>query len=385
MARNRRSGDYTADPTKKSGVFNSADVISTYASDREKEEDVKTMDPERLFQTQVINLNKIDSHEHNTYGLRAIEPLSLSFIKHRMWQVPLVKEAYDTEMQRLTGRYVMIAGHRRLAAYRLILSISDKLLNDESLEDIYSQSSAEMHQVLNKIIAIIKEDPQTFLQTYSAIPVYVLKWNCTKEEEESALNDTNLHNRQTEADEALKQIDYIISDNDIDMKKPVKSIVKEIKIQFELLGYESWSNSKIRMYLLAYQKQNHDLNDAIQNNQLTMRQLEFLVAYPSEEISKQLKAIIEDPDYINKAKAIKIAKNTEKKTKKYRSVSINVDSITKRFDKMQPDLVKAQAAAKVSNKYSDEEKQEKINALKQYKKDISNSINNLIKLLVRED
>ena len=385
MARNRRSGDYTADPTKKSGVFNSADVISTYASNREKEEDVKTMDPERLFQTQVINLNKIDSHEHNTYGLRAIEPLSLSFIKHRMWQVPLVKEAYDTEMQRLTGRYVMIAGHRRLAAYRLILSISDKLLNDESLEDIYSQSSAEMHQVLNKIIAIIKEDPQTFLQTYSAIPVYVLKWNCTKEEEESALNDTNLHNRQTEADEALKQIDYIISDNDIDMKKPVKSIVKEIKIQFELLGYESWSDSKIRMYLLAYQKQNHDLNDAIQNNQLTMRQLEFLVAYPSEEISKQLKAIIEDPDYINKAKAIKIAKNTEKKTKKYRSVSINVDSITKRFDKMQPDLVKAQAAAKVSNKYSDEEKQEKINALKQYKKDISNSINNLIKLLVSED
>lgn len=383
MAKNRRSGDYTAIQAKKSTVFNPE--LSSAQPLNEKQSDVRTMDPERLFRTQVINLNKIDAHDNNTYGLRSIEPIALSFIKHRMWQVPLVKEAYDEETQRTTGRYIMIAGHRRMAAYRLVHSISSKILNDESLSDIYTQSQSEMHPVLNKIIEIIKEDPKTFNDSYSAIPVYVLNWNCTKEEEESALNDTNLHNRQTEADEALKQIDYIITDNEINLEQPVRSIVKEIKTQFELLGYESWSETKIRNYLLAHLKQNSDLNEAIQNNQLTTRQIEFLVSFPAEEISEQLQNVLSNSDYINKAKTIKVAKDTEKRKKLYRTTSVNIDNFTKRFDKIKPELAKAQIAKKISNSYTDEEKEIKINALKQYKKEISSSLNNLIKLLENEN
>lgn len=377
MRQNRRSGDYSAETVKKSTMFEKEPIQIP----KEDDVDIKDMDPQKLFRTRMISINKIDSHENNTYQLKAIEPLALSIVRHRMWQLPVIKESYDEENERVTGRYTMIVGHRRKEAYTLNHLIADLLMSEEPLDSVYNNSKPEMHATLDKIVAIIKEDPKKYEDLFSSIPCTVLSWNCSKDEEEAALNDTNLHNRQTEADEALKQIDYIIKDNDIDLSLPVRDVVNLIKNEFELLGYESWGNTKIRSYLLAYKKDNKALNDAIVNNKITSRELEYLVSLPTEEIEYELNHILDDPTYLDAAKAKK--KNILAVTKKvnYRKVSINIDMAAKKLAKIEPDLVKFKEANNVSNKYSEDEAKLKIEYLKKMKKDINSSIANLIKLL----
>lgn len=373
---NRRSGDY------KNSLKTTTSIFDAEVKPSEKiEVSIKDMDPEQLFQIKMISLNKIDSHENNTYELKAIEPLAINFVRHRMWQTPLVKQAYDEEYQRTTGRYIMIAGHRRKEAYVLIHSIAELLVNGDSLDPVYKNSKPEMHDTLNKLIEIIKTDPEKFRSDYSSLPCVVLAWNCSKEEEESALNDTNIHNRQTEADEALKQIEYILKDNDMDTSLPVRDLVAIIKNQFDLLGYTSWGNSKIRSYLLAYIINNDALNHAIMNNQLSMKEMEYLVVLPPEQIDTELENILNDSNYLAKAKAQRLNKAAQVKKGRYKKVNINVEQAAKKLTKLEPDLIKFREANNILNDLSEEDKKEKIKFLKKFKKDFNSSLNNLITLL----
>ena len=91
--------------------------------------------------------------------------------------------------------------------------------------------------------------------------------------------------------------------------------------------------------------------------------------------------ILDDPTYLDTAKAKK--KNILAVTKKvnYRKVSINIDMAAKKLAKIEPDLVKFKEANNISNKYSEDEAKLKIEYLKKMKKDINSSIANLIKLL----
>lgn len=224
--------------------------------------DDKTASELDVLEQELIDLSDIREMKNNKFPLVSIESLAESIDRVRLGQ-PIIlrplKKSFNlhdgddvTEISNVS--YEIVAGHRRFAAYKYLLS-KYKLLNNEEK-----------------------------IRRYSSIPSQLLPEGATEDEIDSLYKATNFETRNISVTDVLLHIDYYLDQiqaNDIQEKLINPSFRGTNKGEFISKKFKeiniNLSPAQVKRYVMVYEKSTEKLLTLFQNGEISMTSISKII------------------------------------------------------------------------------------------------------------
>lgn len=254
-------------------------------------DDAATASSKMMLVQDRISVYDIAEREVNKFELSNVESLADSIRRVRLAQPILLREISQEENRK--EKYEIVSGHRRYAAYRLLLR-----------EATVSGDKSDIDK-------------------YEKIPSLVLPKGATKEEIDDLYESTNLESRHLDSSDILRHIPYYLNEiESIDIAQKAKNPkarntnkAKFIVAKFADIGLKI-SNTQIKDYIKLYENGTDELISLFDNGIISLTSAQKIARkFPgNDEILSSQQAL-----FVEKVKEIEADKTllpSEKETKK---------------------------------------------------------------------